>query len=200
MIALPQIRRLKQIIRSAKQIVLTKLIRTQKTRWAKVASAGRPPWDERNVVLGSLVAQNSRVLDVGSGAQTLRKHLHESCSYQPCDVIPSSPDVIVFDFNSGEKLSLPTRYDVIVCSGVLEYIHSPGPFLRNVSSLGSSTLLTYNPLLPSQTRLERLANNWVNHLTARQLGTLFEECQLQSTLLVERENGELIFRLARAIE
>src|SRR5882724_4237857 len=76
------------------------ILRTDVRRWTKVA-AESPPWDERNRIIASLIPCKSSVLDLGSGAQTLRKHLKHDCVYQPCDIVKSSKDVILCNFNAG---------------------------------------------------------------------------------------------------
>src|SRR5271157_5003330 len=73
------------------------LLRTDVRRWRKVATQ-IPHWDDRNRVIAGFVPPGAAVLDLGCGAQTLRTHLKPDCHYQPCDIVASSPDVILCDF------------------------------------------------------------------------------------------------------
>lgn len=172
---------------------VTILVRTQRQRWRRVAHSGTPPWDERNAMLASYIPSGSSVLDLGSGAQTLRLHLQGKCQYQPCDLFKSTPDVIVCDFNAGKYPQLASRYDYVVCSGVLEYIWDPGSFVSRAASLGSHMLLSYNIRSNGDKKLNRLAHNWVNHLTQECLERLITANQLSWQLVGRRGPNELIY-------
>lgn len=158
--------------------LLTVLLRTHVKRWERVAREGRPPWDERNELIARLIPEHSSVLDIGCGAQTLRKHLGSGCKYQPCDIVQGSSDIIYCDFNSGIYPAVDKLYDYVVCSGVFEYIRKPKEFLAKVSLLGRTMLMSYNPLSAGDSKLGRLGNNWINHFTKSELEELFAEIGL----------------------
>lgn len=187
-------------VRRFAAVISTLLFRTQLRRWQKVAAAGPPPWDKRNRLIASFVENHSTVIDVGSGAQTLKQHLGDEVEYQPCDCVKSTPDVIVYDFNIDQSLELEKSYDYVVCSGILEYITNPAGFLKLVTTFGRETLISYNPIQPGDTRFQRMANNWVNHLTRSELEALFNECGLNGTLLNEASNGELLYRIKQQLK
>jgi len=163
----------------------TIVVRTKVHQWQKVAFAGRPSWDERNEIIAGFIPAGSSVLDVGCGAQTLKQHLKPGCRYQPCDVIKSSPDVIYCDFNAGIYPQFTELFDYVVCSGVLEYIRKPREFLQKVPQWGQAVILSYNPLPPGGSKLERLGNGWgwVNHFTRPELENLFDELELHWAIL-----------------
>jgi Methionine biosynthesis protein MetW len=173
----------------------TLLVRTHVKRWQKVAYAGAPPWDERNEIIAAYIPEDSLVLDIGCGAQTLRKHLRPGCKYQPCDIIKSSPDVIFCDLNSGIYPDIKGSFDYVVCSGVFEYIHEPKEFLEKVPLLGRTMLMSYNPLLAGDSKFARLGNNWVNHLTKAELEMLFSELGLEWTVLHTDKLRYLIYSI-----
>lgn len=177
---------------------MTVTVRTHKKRWEKVAAAGPPVWDRRNAMIASFIAPGSTVLDLGSGAQTLRTHLPDDCFYQPCDVVQSTPEVIVCDFNRGEYPRSAKKFTYVVCSGVLEYIRDHRRFLKEISSLGDSVILSYNLRVAGHTKFERMANNWVNHFSRGELQRVFEESDLTAECLHTAEHGEAIYRLTRA--
>lgn len=176
-------------------ILPTLAFRTHKQRWIKVAFAGKPEWDNRNEVIASFIPPSCSVLDLGCGAQTIRGYLKPDCFYQPCDLVKSSPDTIVCDFNAGVYPDLKERFAVVVCSGVFEYIRKPKEFLLKITSLGDCVLFTFNPMLSGQSRLERMGNNWINHYNQDELEQIFTDLHLDSTILHVSENGELIYRL-----
>jgi Methionine biosynthesis protein MetW len=177
---------------------VTLLVRTHVHRWRKVAAAGTPHWDGRNVLIAGFIPDGSSVLDLGCGPQTLRKHLKPGCRYQPCDIIKSSPDVILCDFNGGVYPAIKEHFDYVVCSGVFEYIRRPKEFLEKNSTYATTMILTFNPLLPNQSKLHRLSVNWINHLTKVELENMFRKAGLKSTALHIKEDGETIYSLSVA--
>jgi hypothetical protein len=176
----------------------TFLLKTDRGRWERV-SREVPPWDDRNSAIGGFIPDGVSVLDVGCGAQTMRRHLKPGCKYQPCDVIQSSPDVIHCDFNSGVYPVLPTKYDYVICSGVFEYMRDPDRFLSEVRSYGRKIIFTFNPCNPKQLLVERLGNGWVNHMQENQVEQLFSAKNLAFRVLRRKDISpvwqEVIFEL-----
>ena len=180
---------------AALKAVETLAVRTHKARWQKVSLDPHPHWDARNCIISDLIPAGSSVLDVGSGAQTLRRHLKPGCKYQPCDVVKSSPDVILCDFNAGVYPDIQGNFDYVVCSGVLEYIRNPNEFLKQTSSYGDSMILSYCPLVPKQGKLHRLSVNWINHFTKAEVERTFEQAGLNWRVLHTMEEDQTIYSL-----
>jgi hypothetical protein len=176
---------------------VTILFRTRVDLWEKVAFSGRPSWDERNVVIAEMIPPGSSVLDVGCGAQTLRQHLRADCTYQPSDIIKSTPDVIVCDLNAGIYPRTKELFDYVVCSGVLEYVRKPKEFLHKIPRLGRTVILSYNPLPDGGSKLERLGNGWgwVNHFKRHELEDLFRKVGLRWSLVHESTLHYVIYSL-----
>ncbi len=175
---------------------ITLSVRTHKRRWQKVSQDPHPHWDGRNKVISGLIPDRSSVLDLGCGAQTLRKYLKPNCRYQPCDIIKSSSDVLLCDFNAGIYPRATEHFDYVVCSGVFEYIRNPREFLQKASSFGRRLILSYNPLLPEKSTFSRLAVNWNNHLTREETERLFNDVPLAWEILhIKEEDGETIYLL-----
>jgi hypothetical protein len=196
--------RLTRILRRAVEFSLTPVnatitmcLRTHKSRWAKVATEV-PSWDERNKLIAGFIPENVSVVDLGSGARTLKLHLKPGCEYQPCDVVQSAPEVLLCDFNSAIYPNLTRHYDYVVCSGILEYMRDPADFLSRIQTYGETILLSYNPLFPAETKVSRLGKGWVNHFTLPQLETLFGTAGLKSHVLMRRDPHEVTFQLTRA--
>src|SRR4051794_5936398 len=103
----------------------------ERERW-ELWARERPRWDERNRIIAAYIRPGSAVVDLGSGAQTLREHLPPGCSYQPCDLVPGPAPVIDCDLETGRWPELPRRYDVAVLSGVLEYMPDVGGLLAGL--------------------------------------------------------------------
>jgi len=160
-------------------VLRTVLFRTDVRRWQRVAKGGAPSWDERNKQIAELIPANSSVLDLGAGPQTLRGYLSPGCTYQPCDVVKSSDDVLLCDFNGGIYPQVERPFDFVVCSGVLEYIRDLSTFLDATIALGDCTILTYTPVQNGDTLWMRAAEGWVNHLKQEQLEELLDKLGVQ---------------------
>ena len=184
-----------RLCRSVLAALTTLVVRTNVRRWKKVAREKEPLWDERNRIIATFIPEASSVVDLGAGAQTLKRYLKSGCEYQPCDIVKSSPDMIVCDFNSGIYPSLSRRYDYVVCSGVFEYIRRPSEFLSGIRQYGKRVILSYNPAGQGVATFERLANGWVNHLTSQQLEALFATNGLDWKLIWRQDNSETIYEL-----
>jgi hypothetical protein len=184
-----------RVCRNVLAALTTLVVRTNVRRWKKAAQEKKPCWDERNRIIATFIPEASSVIDLGAGAQTLKRYLKSGCEYQPCDIVKSSPDTIVCDFNSGIYPSLSRRYDYVVCSGVFEYMRHPSQFLSNIRRYGNRIILSYVPAGQAIGPFERLARGWVNHLTSQQLETLFATNGLDWKLLCRQDNSETIYEL-----
>jgi len=189
-------RKLARFCLDAANALITLSVRTHKRRWEKVSKDPHPHWDERNKLISSLIPDGSAVIDMGSGAQTLRQYLKTNCKYQPCDVVKSSPDVILCDFNAGEYPELTGKFDYVVCSGVFEYIRNPAEFLQRIPLFAPKVILTFNPLLPEKSKFSRLTVHWNNHLTKAETEKLFADLSLMWEIVhIKEEDGEIIYSL-----
>ena len=186
------LRRLRLGVRGLKALVLP----VDRRRWAKEARS-EPVWNARNERIAALLGPARSVIDLGSGAQTLRRHLPDGCAYRPCDVVASSEDVLLCDFNRGRYPETDETFDIAVCSGVLEYVRTPREFLRRVPDYARHVILTYAPNDETDSRLKRLGRGWVNHLTQAHIEGLFDELGLAWTLVDtwEEYNRHLIYRI-----
>lgn len=197
MVIKKSVSKLKLLICNAPSIFATIFFRTHKKRWEKVAVSGPPEWDSRNSKIATLIPDGSTIIDLGCGAQTLRDHLLPKCEYQPCDLVKSSADVIVCDFNAGLYPQTDRIFTHVVCSGVLEYVRDHQRFLTECSSLGDVLILSYNLRQPRDSKLQRMTNNWVNHFTRSELEQAFHTAGLAANCLDMGDNGEAIFELKR---
>jgi Methionine biosynthesis protein MetW len=174
---------------------ITLALRTHVRKWQQVAQSGPPTWDVRNAIIARFIPAGSSVLDLGSGAQTLRAHLQPGCTYQPCDVVKSSPDVILCDFNRGIYPDPGRRLDYVVCSGVLEYVRKPREFLKRVPAMADTMILSYNPRMKGESKLQRLAKHWVNHLRQEALEKMLDDLGLTWKIINRREPNEIMYSI-----
>jgi len=186
-----------RIVSQSLSVCATLLFRTHRRRWARVARQQTPPWDARNRIIGGLIAPGSSVLDLGCGAQSLRRYLPGDCRYQPCDVVQETPDVIPCDFNAGVYPTFETPFDYVVCSGVFEYVRKPEEFLGHLSRFARIAIVSYHPFVSGSSRWNRLAFNWVNHFTEVDLHRLFDHAGLEWTIAEGRDSSERIYELRR---
>lgn len=142
---------------------------TNVNRWHQLAtSPTHPSWTGRNDVVAKLIKPNQTVLDVGAGTKSLRELLPAGCSYQAMDCVAADNETIVFDFNHPPSTIPTTRYDVVVASGVMEYIFDPERFVSTICSWTDTVILTY-ATAERRKRPENPANGWVNDLSSKQV-------------------------------
>ena len=94
---------------------------------------------ERNRLIARLIPAGASVLDLGAGQQELRRHLPRGCEYQACDLF-EGPGVLQCDFNAGVYPAVEHRYDVLVASGLLEFLTHPEDFLARLPEFGDDDL------------------------------------------------------------
>jgi SAM-dependent methyltransferase len=85
-------------------------------------------WSVRAKSAASLIAPNSRVLDLGCGACLLRRLLPEGCEWLGYDLRPQSPDVVALDLDAGEFPDCSSDYVVLL--GVLTWLKHPTDVLK----------------------------------------------------------------------
>jgi hypothetical protein len=168
--------------------------RTHYSRWKKNASE-TPVWDKRNLILAKHIPPSVRVLDLGAGAQTLRKHL-PNCDYVPCDLVQSTPDCIVCDFNAGLYPKVDRPFDVVICSGVIEYLREPLAFLKRIQTFGPIILISYQPFKADQEKMNRVNSGFLNHFRREEIEGLFVTAGYQFGE-VDRWENQVIYRLSR---
>src|SRR5262245_40133910 len=106
--------------------ILSTIIRMRRkttdiVRWS-VPSSFSQDWESRNISIANHIPANSRLMDIGAGSMSLRRYLPPGCTYIPVDFIDRGYGTIIWDLNEIHQPALPSA-DVIVFSGVLEYIH-----------------------------------------------------------------------------
>ncbi len=162
------LRRLDRHVFSKWRALLTVIRGTNVRRWAKNIHEV-PTWDSRNRVIAALVPPGITVMDIGAGAQTMRQHLKGIALYTPCDLFPTTPDTLICDFNRGILPQVPKVHDLAICSGILEYVVDPDSFFKFVTAWNRGIILSYNVRLAGDSKVDRLAKDWVNHFTLEEI-------------------------------
>ncbi|MDR2728178.1 MAG: class I SAM-dependent methyltransferase [Chitinispirillales bacterium] len=127
------------------------------------------------IEMAELAGPFKSVMDLGCGNQAAKKYLPSSVEYIPVNYMHQAPNTIIRDFNLGEFYE--READLMLCSGILEYIYEPLPFLRNISKyclssagVGGHIVLSY---VLDEYRKEN-AKIWVNSMTRDELLVIFD--------------------------
>jgi O-antigen/teichoic acid export membrane protein len=134
---------------------------TQVARWSDLGNYD-PAWDERTALMARMVPQNASVLEFGAGREQLVNFLPPGCTYQPSDLAPRSPSTLVCNLNEGFP-QLTQHYDVIIFSGVLEYIHDLEELMRRVRQHCTECIVSYTTTNDLDCIVTRRNNGWVHH-------------------------------------
>lgn len=167
---------------------------TDYNRWSCNDSL-QASWDERTRMMAGYIPSGASVLEFGAGAQVLRKALPADCRYSPYDLVARTPDTLVCDLNSWYP-DIDGDADVVVFSGVLEYIHDlPGLFdwLRGHVEQVVFSYATYEH---TPSLLARRKNGWVNDYTEDQTLQIIENAGFSGGA-VKRWRGHVIFVVTR---
>lgn len=136
-------------------------------RWSQTKNFDEA-WDERTAQMAAMITPGASVLEFGSGREQLERFLPAGCQYQPSDLVARSSRTLVCDLNQGFP-SLSQRYDVIVFSGVIEYIHDIEALFRQVYTVADQCIVSYAPTDQLRCMATRIASGWVNHMSEEKL-------------------------------
>lgn len=147
---------------------------TDITRWDALVNSKHKWWKKRNAVIAEMIQDGMCVIDVGAGKQWLKKLIPNTSEYLPVDCVCGSEDTVVYDFNS--SYPAPTLVaDVVVCSGVLEYIEDVPKFLRIIKSWGNRAILSYAVMANEDVEHRTNVHGWFNHFSDEELRAMFEK-------------------------
>lgn len=130
-----------------------------------------PDWDERTALIATFIPAGSSVIEFGAAKLVLKKHLHESCTYQPSDLVKRSEETIILDLN-GPLPNLPIQYDVAVFSGVLEYINDIEKVAAWLQTVARSVVFSYATIDYLSDPITRWQSGWVNNLSDKEVRAL----------------------------
>lgn len=128
-------------------------------------------WEKRIAQMASFITPESSIMDLGCGTMLLKLYLKEN-SYYPVDYKKRDEKTIICDFNKHEFPALTA--DVAFISGCLEYIIDYKWFIKEVCAHSEKVILSYCTTNEFPTIIERINNNWCNHLSNEEIINLFE--------------------------
>ena len=140
--------------------------------WNNIAEKDSDYWKECNQCVASFISPGSSVIDLGCGAQSLKKYLRD-CEYIPCDIIKRTEDTLYCDFNADIYPEFNKLYDFLVCSEVLEYVLDMNIFLDYISKMAKNLILTYDAVKKRGSYKGRRKRGWVNDYTEYELEEMF---------------------------
>jgi hypothetical protein len=141
------------------------------------------------------VRPGDTVVDLGSGPRALEAHLPAGCRYVPVDIVPRGPGSIVCDLN---RDPLPhVQGDVVIMSGVLEYIHDVHRLLTGAREIAPRAVVSYAAVEAFSDINDRRSHGWMNDI---QLPSLREGFTAAGWAVVDEQQwqGHRVFELASA--
>lgn len=142
-------------------------------RWRELENL-KKEWDERTILIASLIPPGSDVLEFGAARMILREHLEKSCTYQGSDMVDRGDSTIVCDLNK-EFPNLDRCYSHMIFSGVLEYIVDIGEVIDALSERTQIIIASYQTTDKLPDYVTRRLHGWINHLSNKQLISLFKQ-------------------------
>jgi len=165
------------VIRKIKNIIFRKLkqwkviFKTEYYKHIKQSDAKRwnnqqalfSSWDERTKLLADKIVPNSKVFEFGAARLVLRDMLPKGCVYLHSDLVARAKDTLVADLNK-EVPDIP-EVDVIVFSGVLEYIFDVEELLVTLSPKTNAFIFSYATTNRFPKTSKRREHGWVSDLS-----------------------------------
>lgn len=162
-------------------------------RWREVDNLS-PLWDARTQKIADMIPAHKAVLEFGAGRMVLAKMLKQPARYTPSDLVDRGPGTIVCDLNA-RPLPDFDKHDVIVFSGVLEYVNDVPSLLAHLAPRTEVVIASYAVLEKNTTG--RRVCGWVNDYQASEFVAVFEAAGFKSVEALDWEN-QVINRFVRA--
>ena len=162
---------------------------TDLERWRNSANF-KSNWSLRAQTVAGMVAEGSRVLDLGCGQMDLAGLLPPSCKYIPADIFPRNDETLHCDLNEG--VFPDVEADLVTMLGVIEYIHNPERLLGQLAERWSRLIMTYNPSDLDQGR-ERRVHGWFCNLTSAEMVAVAMNAGYELVAIVPTENRQVVY-------
>lgn len=103
-----------------------------------------PKWEDRSVVVATLIPNELAVLDLGCGKMFIERHLRMT-AYTPLDRMAHDERTLVVDMNRDDiPIETLSAADLVIALGVFEYVVDPERQFRAIARAGKPFLLSYN--------------------------------------------------------
>ena len=152
-------------------------------RWGRKDSY-LPSWEARAKIAGRYLKDCASVLDIGAGAQSLRKYVK---GYVPADCVQFTPDTILLDLDSDFSVDSLPSCDGLALLGVLEHVANPAQVINTLSPIGKVWVVSY------------MDANHHKHKNLLPMKTL-KACFASAGLRIDKQDewlNQRIFRLVR---
>jgi len=142
-------------------------------------------WDDRTVAIAQMISPGKTVLEFGAGRRVLEKNLKDCPQYTPSDIVDRGKGTLICDLNA---INLPSfdAHDIVVFSGVLEYVHDVSRLIHHLSR-NMPTIIASYAVHKDEPVMKRRGRGWVNDFQEQELINIFEENNYQ--VLKERAWG-----------
>jgi hypothetical protein len=182
-------------IRKIGRTILKRIVKkSDYGRW-KTNKNLQKSWDARTKIIAGLIHEGASVLEFGCGRMVLKSLLPVNCTYLPSDISYRGEGTLVCDLN---KMPLPDFgfYDVIVFSGVLEYIFDIDKLFGHIKNNCQFIIASYAFKRTNQNISWRRKQGWVNDYTLESIQTIFLKNGFY-ILKTIKWNSQLIFVLSK---
>ena len=123
-----------------------------------------PVWKDRIQMMAKLIPSNKKVLDLGCGEMWTKQFLQDGCTYYPVDYTNrGNQSIIICNFNKYEFPEI--EVDFCFVSGCLEYVSDFEWFIKQISNVSQSCVISYCTLEKFPDLQKRKNRTWSNHLT-----------------------------------
>ena len=142
-------------------------------RWTPLSSF-KPAWNDRTDILRVLIPNEARtILEFGAGTCYLKTLLAPHQVYTPSDLVSRGPGTIVKDLNETPYDFIDGQYDVIVLSGVFEYILPIVEFIPYLAAITETVICSYANTMYDVNF--SISQGWVNFFRQKEFVQMFKE-------------------------
>lgn len=119
------------------------MVQRDTRHWQGVAQSDPPiSWQDRSEIAARFIRPGDTVLDLGCGAQTLRRFLPKSVGYIPVDCVKAHPDTWIADFD--RDFTLPDGpFNVVACMGLFPHLKDPEALLSRLANAHHGTFIIF---------------------------------------------------------
>ncbi|SDW86222.1 hypothetical protein SAMN05444411_102332 [Lutibacter oricola] len=163
-------------------------------RWSNNLSLHKN-WNERTELISKLLPDQCNIIEFGAGNMYLKKVLKSKQAYTPSDLVKRFSETVVCDLNKKLELDLG-KYDVIVFSGVLEYVYDIEKLFVQFPENIKYIILSFADSINNPKRLE---NGWLNNYSKRDLLSVISNLRYEVVKELDW-NNQVILKLRRLNE
>lgn len=176
--------KIKTVYKKQKQFWKTKygkaLGLSDKARWSRTNSLFCD-WDERTALLAAHIPENSTVFEFGAARLSLKGMLPKGCTYLHSDIVAGDNDTYVVDLN--KQLPVIPKVDVVVFSGVLEYLIKVPELMLHVKDNTDILLFSYATINAYPNISVRRGHGWISDHQLETLEDLAKSCNFGSEII-----------------